>query len=219
MKKDLTEIIFILDESGSMSSVKGDTIGGFNEFIEAQKRIPGTVKFTFVKFSDYYNVINEGTPIEEVSPLNESTYTPSFSTALLDAVGKAVNSVTARLDETPEDEKPEKVLFAILTDGYENASTEYAQKAINEMIKNQRTKEGWEFLFLGADIDAWSGGSAMGINMNINISKNDLKRSMKGMSYYAASYRTNNLVGMSADTFNLSEEELDKKMEELQDES
>lgn len=219
MKKDLTEIIFILDESGSMSSVKGDTIGGFNEFIEAQKRIPGTVKFTFVKFSDYYNVINEGTPIEEVSPLNESTYTPSFSTALLDAVGKAVNSVTARLDETPEDEKPEKVLFAILTDGYENASTEYAQKAINEMIKNQRTKEGWEFLFLGADIDAWSGGSAMGINMNINISKNDLKRSMKGMSYYAASYRTNNLLGMSADTFNLSEEELDKKMEELQDES
>jgi len=219
MKKDLTEIIFILDESGSMSSVKGDTIGGFNEFIEAQKRIPGTVKFTFVKFSDYYNVINDGTPIEEVSPLNESTYTPSFSTALLDAVGKAVNSVTARLDETPEDEKPEKVLFAILTDGYENASTEYAQKAINEMIKNQRTKEGWEFLFLGADIDAWSGGSAMGINMNINISKNDLKRSMKGMSYYAASYRTNNLVGMSADTFNLSEEELDKKMEELQDES
>lgn len=219
MKKDLTEIIFILDESGSMSSVKGDTIGGFNEFIEAQKRIPGTVKFTFVKFSDYYNVINEGTPIEEVSPLNESTYTPSFSTALLDAVGKAVNSVTARLDKTPEDEKPEKVLFAILTDGYENASTEYAQKAINEMIKNQRTKEGWEFLFLGADIDAWSGGSAMGINMNINISKNDLKRSMKGMSYYAASYRTNNLLGMSADTFNLSEEELDKKMEELQDES
>lgn len=219
MKKDLTEIIFILDESGSMSSVKGDTIGGFNEFIEAQKRIPGTVKFTFVKFSDYYNVINEGTPIEEVSPLNESTYTPSFSTALLDAVGKAVNSVTARLDKTPEDEKPEKVLFAILTDGYENASTEYAQKAINEMIKNQRTKEGWEFLFLGADIDAWSGGSAMGINMNINISKNDLKRSMKGMSYYAASYRTDNFLGMSADTFNLSEEELDKKMEELQDES
>jgi len=217
MKKDLTEIIFILDESGSMSSVKGDTIGGFNEFIEAQKRIPGTVKFTFVKFSDYYNVVNEGTPIEEVPALNESTYIPSFSTALLDAVGKAVNSVTARLDETPEGEKPEKVLFAILTDGYENASTEYAQKAINEMIKNQRTKEGWEFLFLGADIDAWSGGSSMGINMNINISKNDLKRSMKGMSYYAASYRTGNLGGMSADTFNLSEEELDKKIEELQD--
>jgi len=216
MKKGLAEIIFILDESGSMSSVKGDTIGGFNEFIETQKRIPGEVKFTFVKFSDYYNIVNEGTPIEKVEHLNESTYAPSFSTALLDAVGKSINSVTSRLDETQEDERPEKVLFAILTDGYENASTIYTQAAINEMIKNQRTKEGWEFLFLGADIDAWSGGSSIGINMNINISKNDLKRSMKGMSYYTANYRTGNLGAMSQESFDLSEEELDQKLEDLQ---
>jgi len=216
MKKGLAEIVFILDESGSMSSVKGDTIGGFNEFIETQKRIPGEVKLTFIKFSDYYNVVNEGTPVEKVEHLNESTYSPSFSTALLDAVGKSINSLTARLETTTEEEKPEKVLFAILTDGYENASTVYTQKAINEMIKNQRTKENWEFLFLGADIDAWSGGSSMGINMNVNISKADLKRSMKGVSYYTANYRMGNTADMTQESFNLSEAELDQKLEDLQ---
>lgn len=216
MKKGLAEIVFILDESGSMQSAKKDTIGGFNEFIESQKKIPGEVKFSFVKFSDYYNIVNEGTPIENMNPLNESSYTPSFSTALLDAVGKSIDSVTKRLDETPEDEKPEKVLFVILTDGYENASREYTQTAINEMIKNQRTKEGWEFLFLGADIDAWSGGSSMGINMNINISKSDMKRSLKSASYYAANYRTDNVAEMTMDSFNLSNEDLDKKLGGLQ---
>jgi len=216
MKKGLAEIIFILDESGSMSSCKDDTIGGFNEFVETQKKIPGEVKFTFIKFSDYYTVVNEGSPLENVDHLNESTYTPSFSTALLDAVGKSINSLTTRLEEAPEEERPEKVLFAILTDGYENASTEYTQKAINEMIKNQRTKEGWEFLFLGADIDAWSGGSSMGINMNVNISKADMKRSLKSVSYYTANYRTGNIGAMTQESFNLSEEELDKKLEDLQ---
>jgi hypothetical protein len=216
MKKDLCEIVFILDESGSMASVKNDTIGGFNEFIETQKKIPGTVNFTFVKFSDYYNVVSEGLPIDKIEALNESTYGPSFSTALLDAVGKAINSITARLETTPDDDKPEKVIFAILTDGYENASKIYTRKAINEMILNQRTKEGWEFLFLGADIDAWEGGSSMGINMNVNISKSDLKRSMKGMSYYAANYRVGNIADMTQESFNLSEPELDQKLEDLQ---
>lgn len=216
MKKDLTEIIFILDESGSMGSIKKDTIGGFNEFIEDQKKIPGEVKFTFVKFSDYYNLVTEGIALASVDHLNENTYKPSFSTALLDAVGKTINSVVTRLDNTPEEEKPEKVFFAILTDGQENASTEYEQKAINEMIKNQRTKENWEFLFLGADIDAWSGGSSIGINSNINISKSDMLRSMKGVSYYTANYRMGNFAEMNQNSFDLSKEELDKKVADLQ---
>lgn len=216
MKKGLSQIVFVLDESGSMSSVKGDTIGGFNEFIESQGKIPGEVMFTFAKFSDYYKVVNDSTPLQEVLRLNESTYTPSFSTALLDAVGKTINLVVSRLDSIPEEEKPEKVLFVILTDGYENASSEYRREAVIEMIKNQRTKEGWEFLFLGADIDAWSIGSGMGINMNINIDKSDLNKSMKRVSYYTASYRSGDLKGMSQEAFNLSEEELDRRMKDLE---
>jgi uncharacterized protein YegL len=216
MKKDLTEIVFILDESGSMSSVKTDTIGGFNEFIESQKKIKGEVQFTFIKFSDYYNVVNDGTPLENVSPLNDETYAPSFSTALLDAVGKAIDSLGNRLSNTPEDQRPEKVLVAVLTDGQENASSEYDTKKVLNMVKHQRDKYNWEFIFLGADIDAWAGGSSMGINTNINISKSDMKKSLKGLSNYAASYRSDYSRGMIAETFSLSEDELDAQMKDIQ---
>jgi len=215
MKKNLTEIIFVLDESGSMGSAKSDTIGGFNEFIENQKKVKGDVKFTFVKFSDYYKIVNDGTELAHVASLNESNYTPSFSTALRDAVGKTIDQVGNRLKNTPEDQRPEKVMFAVLTDGEENSSKEYSQEKVFEMVKHQTDKYKWEFLFLGADIDAWSGGSSIGFMNTVNTSKMDLKRSMKGMSNYTASYRVG-ADSMNLGTFNLSEEELDKQMEELQ---
>ena len=130
MKKDLTEIVIVLDESGSMSSCKSDTIGGFNEFLSTQKKIKGEANVTLVKFSDYYKVVNDGTALEHVSPLNESNYTPSYSTALLDAVGRTINSVGNRLSSLPEDQRPEKVIFAVITDGYENASKEFKREKI-----------------------------------------------------------------------------------------
>jgi uncharacterized protein YegL len=201
-------IVLVLDESGSMASCKSDTIGGFNEFLKTQKKIKGEANFTLVKFSDYYKVINEGIPLEKAESLNESNYTPSFSTALLDAVGKTINSTKKRIDETPKKERAKKVIFTIITDGYENASHEFSKTQIFDMIKECRDKYNYEFLFLGADVDAW--GAEIGILANVNISKDDLSRSFKGMSYYTANYRTDcsNTVG----DFNLTEEELDKEL-------
>ena len=217
MQNNLTEIIFILDESGSMDSVRSDTIGGFNSFLEDQKKVPGEVNFTFVKFSDYYKVVEEGQDIHLVDSLNESSYTPSYSTALLDAVGTAIKSVKKRIKATPKEERASKVLFAILTDGEENASRKFDTEKIQDLVKETRDKKGWEFLFLGADIDAWSGGLSMGINMNVNVSKVNMRGSMKGLSNYAALYRSAGTTDIG--TFDQSEEELDKQMKDLQNES
>jgi len=188
MKKDLTEIVIVLDESGSMESVKSDTIGGFNEFLTSQKKIKGNANVTLVKFSDYYKVINDGTDIAHVSELNESNYTPSYSTSLLDAVGKTINSVGKRLADTPENKRPEKVIVAIITDGYENSSKEFTRGQINDMVGHQRDKYDWEFLFLGADIDAW--GKEIGIYHNATVDKGDMRGNLNKLSYYTANYRT-----------------------------
>lgn len=217
MQNNLTEIIFILDESGSMDSVRSDTIGGFNSFLEDQKKVLGEVNFTFVKFSDYYKVVEEGQDIHLVDSLNESSYTPSYSTALLDAVGTAIKSVKKRIKATPKEERASKVLFVILTDGEENASRKFDTEKIQDLVKEARDKKGWEFLFLGADIDAWSGGSSMGINMNVNVSKVNMKLSMKGLSNYTALYRSAGTTDVG--TFDMSEDELDDQMKDLQDES
>jgi uncharacterized protein YegL len=212
MKKDLTEIVLILDESGSMGSVKTDTIGGFNEFLSSQKKIKGNANVTFVKFSDYYKVVNEGTDIKHVSELNESNYTPSYSTALLDAVGKTINSVGQRLKDTPENQRPEKVIVAIITDGYENSSKEFSRKQIFDMVSHQRDKYNWEFLFLGADIDAW--GKELGIRSNVTVNKSDMLGNMSKLSYYAANYRTGS-ADMSVDNFSLTNAEVDAKLKDM----
>ncbi len=209
MKKNLTEIAVILDESGSMSSCKHDTIGGFNEFIKTQSKIEGDATVTFVKFSDYYKIINEGSPIEKVEKLNECTYTPTYSTALLDAVGRTINSIGTRLSKLPESERPEKVMIVIITDGYENASKEYSKTQIFDMVKHQREKYQWEFLFLGADIDSWGGD--IGIKTNVNIDKSNMSKSFKSLSYYTANYRTNS-AERGIDNFDLSDTELDVKL-------
>jgi hypothetical protein len=117
MGKNLCEIVIILDESGSMSSCKNDTIGGVNEFLKNQKRIKVEANVTLVKFSDYYKIVNDSTPLNQVVYLDETNYTPSNTTALLDAVGKTINSIGKRLADTPEADRPEKVIFAIITDG------------------------------------------------------------------------------------------------------
>jgi len=217
MRKGLTEIVFVLDESGSMGSAKSDTIGGFNEFLRNQKKIRGEVKFTFVKFSDYYHVINEGTDLRHVSELNDDNYIPSAMTALLDAVGKTVNKVNKRIKDTPKWDRPEKVLFVVLTDGLENASHEFTERlAVPNLVKKMKDKHGWEFLFMGADIDAWAGGQSVGIYNTVNTSKDDMTRSFKGISNYTAMYRVGATETMTMDNFDLSEDELDQQMEDLQ---
>jgi uncharacterized protein YegL len=211
MKKNLTEIVVVLDESGSMSHGKDDTMGGFNEFISTQKKLPGEVNFTFVKFSDYYKIINDGVSINHVAALNESNFTPSNSTALLDAVGKTINNIGNRLSNTDENLKPEKVLFVVITDGQENSSKEFTRANIFEMVKHQKEKYQWEFLFMGADVDAW--GGEIGINSNVRYSKGDSSRSYKGLSHFTAMYRS--AGGQTVDSFQLDEQELDTKLADL----
>jgi len=216
MKKDLTEIIIVLDESGSMASCKSTTISGYNEFISTQKKLKGDVKFTLVKFSDYYNVINDGVGANEVTMLDNGNYIPDGMTALLDAVGSTINMVGKRLSSTPEDERPEKVIMAVITDGEENRSHEFDQNTIANMVSHQKTMYSWEFIFIGADIDAW--GNRIGIMNNANVSKDNMQLSFKGLSHFTASYRSN--ASYSANTsFNLSDQQLDADIDNLIDNS
>lgn len=226
VNKDLTEIIFVLDKSGSMWDVKSDTIGGFNQFIEDQKKLPGEALFTFITFDTTYNKVSEGALLESVAHLNENTYNPGGGTALYDAVNRAIADTVTRHNDTKSDDTPGKVIMVVLTDGQENSSREVRDlKKIAEMVK-EREKLGWEVLFLGADLDNWAQmGSGMGFSKFGNMSKADMTTNMKKMSNHTAYYRSANVeAGATLDhaafeeTFNMSEEELDKQMEDLQSE-
>lgn len=212
MKKDYCEIVMVLDESGSMDSCKNDTIDGVNEFLNNQKRIKGDVNVTLIKFSDYYKVINDAVPLDQLVWLNNENYTPSNTTALLDAAGKTINSIGLRLSATSEENRPEKVIFIIITDGFENASTEFTRRQVFDLVSHQREKYNWEFIFLGADMDAW--GDQIGVQKNVRIAKNDLSRSYKALSMFALQGRMYNFFDAD-DVFNLSEKELDQKLNDL----
>lgn len=212
MKKNLCEIVVILDESGSMESCKTDTISGVNLFLNNQKRISGEANVTLVKFSDYYRIINDSIPLDQIVYLDENNYTPANTTALLDAIGRTINTIGKRLADTPEADRPEKVIFAIITDGYENASHEFSRKQIFDMVSLQKDKYRWEFIFLGANIDAW--GEEIGITLNVNVQKDDLERSFKGLSHHVLCYRMEKLFDPS-DSFDLTDRELDRKLKQM----
>lgn len=163
MKENLTEIVFILDESGSMQSLANDTIGGFNSYVEEQKKEPGEAYMTTVLFDDRYIVLHDHVNIQDVPPLTRREYSPLGMTALMDAIGKTINSVGQRLSSTPEEERPAHVIFVITTDGYENDSKEFTRAKVKEMIEHQQTKYSWQFLFLGAGIDAYQEAESIGI--------------------------------------------------------
>lgn len=164
VKKDLTEIVCIIDKSGSMWPLKDDVIGGFNNFLEEQKKVKGKAKITTTVFDTTYEILYNGKSLNEVEPLNEDTYAPSGMTALLDAVGRTVDEVGKRLKDTEEDKRPEKVIVVIMTDGEENSSKEYERKQIKEKIEHQQDKYKWEFVFLGANIDAFAEANSFGIS-------------------------------------------------------
>jgi len=146
-----------------MASMAKEAIGGFNAFLESQQKLPGDARLTLVLFDHEYIVAYDGRPIKDVPPLDEHTYVPRGTTALLDAIGRTVNTIGERLDKTPEANRPGKVLIVILTDGLENASQEFKRNQIYSMIKHQRDKYAWEFIFLGANQDAIQAGSLIGI--------------------------------------------------------
>lgn len=164
MNANLTEIVFILDRSGSMMSLAYDTIGGFNSFVEKQKAEPGEARLTTILFDDQYEVLHNGINLKEVQPMTRDQYWARGMTAMYDAIGKTINDVGARLSATPEDERPGKVIFVITTDGMENASREYTQAKIKEMIQHQTEKYSWDFIFLGANIDSVQQAANIGIS-------------------------------------------------------
>lgn len=200
MKQDLTEIAVVLDESGSMGSVRNDAIGGYNTFIEEQKKVPGDANLTLVKFNSVAEVVCEGvkmsTAKDEVLNLNERSYIPSGNTALYDAVGMAINKIGKRLADTPEDERAAKVIVAILTDGEENASQEFSAEQIKTMIEHQQTKYSWQFIFLAANQDAVLAGSEIGIKvdncMSYMSTGKGTRSAYKTMSKTITSFRSSN---------------------------
>ena len=163
MKENLTEIVFILDQSGSMGHLRDDTIGGYNTYVEDQKKEPGEAYLTTVLFDDCYIVLHDHIKIQDVPVLTEKYYRPGGCTALMDAIGRTITSVGRRLADTPEEERPAHVIFVITTDGYENASKEYTREKVKQMIEHQQSKYSWTFLFFGAGIDAYQEAESIGI--------------------------------------------------------
>ena len=161
------ELVFILDRSGSMSGLESDTIGGFNSVLEKQRKAKdknGQINVTTALFDNEYELLHNKIPIQEVKPLTEKEYFVRGSTALLDAIGKTISQVKAEQNKLNSKEKSGKVLFVIITDGMENASKEYTVNAIKKLINEQKEKENWEFLFLGANIDAIKTAESFGID-------------------------------------------------------
>ena len=162
MKKGLTELVFILDRSGSMSGLEADTIGGFNGMIEKQKKEKGEVVVSAVLFDDVSEVLYDRVDIRNIPPMTDKQYFVRGCTALLDAVGSSVQYIKNVRKGLPKEERPEKTIFIITTDGMENASTMYSYAKVKEMIKKRQAKN-WEFIFLGANIDAAAEADRMGI--------------------------------------------------------
>ena len=163
MRKNLTEIVFILDRSGSMAGLEADTIGGFNAMIEKQKKTEGEALISTILFDNYSKVIHDRADVREIRPMTDEDYTARGCTALLDAIGEAVRHIgNVHKYARPED-VPEHTMFVITTDGMENASRRYDSDKVKKMIERQKEKYGWEFLFLGANIDAVETAKHFGI--------------------------------------------------------
>ena len=157
----ITEVVFILDRSGSMGGLESDTIGGYNSMLEKQKNSDGSINVTTVLFDDRVEVLYDNVPLENVKPITDKEYFVRGCTALLDAVGSTIENVGKRHKDGI---RPDKTLFVITTDGLENASTEFTYKKVKKLIGKKKEKHNWEFLFLGANIDAAAEAGRIGIN-------------------------------------------------------
>lgn len=160
VNENLTHVVAIVDRSGSMQTIRDDTIGGFNAFIDKQKTQPGDCMVSLYQFDDHYDVVYTSRPIEQVPGL---VLEPRGSTALLDAIGRTISGTRSHLASLPEPEKPGTVVVVIMTDGMENASQEYTYAAIRQLIEAQEKADGWTFLFMGADQDAIKTGASLGV--------------------------------------------------------
>ena len=166
MRKGLTEVVFILDRSGSMEGLEGDTIGGFNSMIKKQSKEEGEAYISTVLFDDETEVLYDRVPVNQVSTMTEEQYYVRGCTALLDAIGSSIHHIANIHKYAREEDRPEKTLFIIITDGMENASRVYSYDEVKKMVEHEKEKYGWEFLFLGANIDAIEAAGRVGIDAN-----------------------------------------------------
>lgn len=164
MKKGLTELVFILDRSGSMNGLENDTIGGYNSLLEKQKKGSGEAVITTVLFDDQYELLHDRINLRGIKPITDKEYYVRGMTALLDAVGKTIRKIDNVQKHTAEYERAENVMFIITTDGMENASREFSYEEVKKMIEHKKKKYGWEFIFLGANIDAAATAERFGIS-------------------------------------------------------
>lgn len=164
MSTNITELVFILDRSGSMSGLESDTIGGYNAMLKKQQEEPGEAIVTTVLFDDEYVLLHDRINIKGIRPITEQEYFVGGTTALLDAIGKTIYKIGNAQQHTSPEHRADKVLFVITTDGMENASREYTYDKIKQMIEQQKQKYGWEFIFLGANIDAIATAARFGIS-------------------------------------------------------
>ena len=208
MRKELTELVFILDKSGSMAGLESDTIGGFNSMLEKQREEEGECKITTVLFDNRYELLHDRIDIKAVRPVTKKEYVIGGSTALIDAMGRTVHKISNVQKNTAKDYRANKVMFVIITDGEENSSVEYTADAVKALIEKQKEKYGWEFVFLGANIDAVSTAGRLGINPNRAVDyvadSEGTSLNFKAMSMAMSEYRQ-----CEAPSPSLSEEHFD----------
>ena len=197
MKSDYTDINIIQDKSGSMWPLRNETIGGFNTFIEDQRKTPGCCTITLTQFNTEFRIVHKGVDVSSVPPLTPETYSPGGMTALLDAIAKTIQETGARLEAMPEADRPARVIVVVTTDGEENSSREFSgtdgRSKVMAMIKEQTERYNWQFIFLGANQDAIQAGGSVGVRsanaMSAGVTGQAIKSSYAAVSGNIANYR------------------------------
>ena len=195
MKNNATELVFILDRSGSMAGLERDTIGGFNAMLKKQKEVEGECRITTVLFDNQINILHDRLDIQAIGSLTEKDYQVGGSTALLDAIGSTINKIGNVQKHSSHEHRASKVLFVIITDGEENSSREFSSQRIKKMIEHQMKKYNWEFIFLGANIDAVETSKMYGIRpdrtQNYHADAKGVNLNFDVMSKTVANFRMN----------------------------
>lgn len=198
MKTERTELVFVLDKSGSMAGLEKDTIGGFNAMLNKQKEIKGECTITTILFDNRYEILHDRIPMKGIQAMTDREYQVGGSTALLDAIGRTIHKIVNVYRHTAKEYQGDKVMFVIITDGEENASREYSYEKVRGMIEHQKNQYGWEFLFLGANIDAVQTARDFGIApdraQNFHADKDGMAVNFKVMSEVVTNYRSEGVV-------------------------
>ena len=217
MKTDYTHIAIILDRTGSMESIRDDTIGGFNAFLNAQKAEPGLATLTLVQFDsqDPYEIVHHFKLLADVPELTRETFVPRASTPLLDAMGRGINDLEKSLFDLPENERPARVVMVIITDGQENASREFRKDQIEKMIREKQEQFAWQFVFLSADLnaigDALQSGVPSASVMAHDLSERGVGAAWASLSRSVSDYRAARKEDVSFTEEDRAQQESEKK--------